>query len=89
MADLKVDDVAVASFAAAVGAHTGPVGAECTATGQALGSGTVQDALGNVALVLTVLDRALADGAGALACDARATSQAWASTDSRMAVHAV
>ncbi|MCM0639516.1 alpha-mannosidase [Cellulomonas wangsupingiae] len=89
MRDLKVDDAGVASFAAAVDAHAGPVGAECTATGQALGSGAVQDALGNVSLVLTVLDQALAEGAGALARDARSSGQAWRSADSRLAMRAV
>ncbi|MCC2314155.1 alpha-mannosidase [Cellulomonas xiejunii] len=89
MADLRVDDVAVASFASAVQAHAGLVGAECTATGQALGSGLVQDALGNVSLVLTVLDQALAEGAGALARDARSSGQAWRSADAGIAMRAV
>ncbi|UUI71535.1 alpha-mannosidase [Cellulomonas xiejunii] len=89
MVDLMVDDAAVASFAAAVHAHAGLVGAECTATGQVLGSGVVQDALGNVSLVLTVLDQALAEGAGALARDARSSGQAWRSADTGIAMRAV
>ncbi|MBO3089410.1 alpha-mannosidase [Cellulomonas dongxiuzhuiae] len=89
MVDLRVDDGAVASFAAAVGAHAGVAGAECTAAGHALGSGIVQDALGNVSLVLTVLDQALADGAGALAHDARSTELIWGSTDTGIAMRAV
>jgi len=79
--DLTVDAAALASFMAAVVAHANPVGAECVATGHVLGSGLVQDALGNVALVLTVLDQALADGADALARDARDTGEAWVAAD--------
>ncbi|MBF0688420.1 MAG: alpha-mannosidase [Cellulomonas sp.] len=89
MVDLRVDDGAVASFAAVVGAHAGVAGAECTAAGQTLGSGIVQDALGNVSLVLTVLDQALADGAGALARDARSSARAWESADVGIAMRAV
>src|SRR5690606_22337948 len=84
MTDLKVGAVDVANFAAALDQHAGVVGAECYATGQLLGSGMVQDALGNVSLVLTVLDQALAAGAGALARDARASGDAWSAADSRM-----
>ena len=89
MADLRVDSAAVRTFAAAVSAHTSLVGAECSASGQALGSGLVQDALGNVLLVLTVLDQALAEGAGALAGDARASGDVWVATDRGMAARAV
>lgn len=89
MPDLTVDDAALTSFASRIGAHASVVGAECAAAGQALGSGLVQDALGNVSLVLTVLDRALADGAAALSRDARSTAEAWASTDTGLSMRAV
>ena len=89
MSELKVDDGAVASFSTAVAVHAGPLGAECVATAQVLGSGVVQDALGNVSLVLTVLDQALADGAHALARDARSSAHAWDATDSGVAMRAV
>ena len=89
MTDLKVDAAGVASFAAALGAHAGPVGADCAAVGHALGSGVVRDALGDVGLVLTVLDQALADGAGALARDARAVGDTWASADAGLSVRPV
>lgn len=89
MADLKVDAASVAGFAAALDQHAGVIGAECYATGQTLGSGIVQDALGNVSLVLTVLDQTLAEGAGALARDARSSGDAWSSADQRMSMRAV
>jgi len=89
VADLRVDDVTVVSFAAALEAQSGLVGAECVATGQMLGSGLVQDALGNVSLVLTVLDQALGEGAGALARDARSSVHAWDVADGGLAMRAV
>lgn len=89
MADLKVDAVALTTFATALGAESGVVGAECSATDRALGSGVVQDALGNVSPVLTVLDRALADGASALALGARSARQSWASADASISMQAV
>ncbi|WP_291813217.1 hypothetical protein [Cellulomonas sp.] len=45
--------------------------------------------MGNVSLVLTVLDQALADGAGALARDARSSARAWESADVGIAMRAV
>ncbi|ADG76199.1 hypothetical protein Cfla_3320 [Cellulomonas flavigena DSM 20109] len=89
MTDLKVGAADVANFVAALDQHAGVVGAECYATGQMLGSGMVQDALGNVSLVLTVLDQALATGAGALARDARSTGNAWSGADSGMSMRPV
>lgn len=89
MTDLQVTADAVAAFAGAVATHSAPVGAECTATSGVLGSGVVQDALGNVSLVLTVLDRALAGGAGALARDARSTGESWSSADAGIAMRPV
>ena len=89
MTDLKVGASDVADFAAALDQHAGPVGAECYATGQTLGSGMVQDALGNVSLVLTVLDQALATGAGALARDARSAGDAWSGADNRLSMRPV
>ena len=89
MTDLKVDAVNIAFFAAALDQHAAVVGAECSATGQMLGSGMVQDALGNVSLVLTVLDQALATGASALARDARASGDVWSAADGRMAMRPV
>lgn len=89
MTDLKVGAADVANFGAALDQHTGVVGAECYATSHALGSGMVQDALGNVSLVLTVLDQALADGAGALARDARSSGDVWSAADRRMSMRAV
>ncbi len=89
MRDLTVDARVVESFAAAVAVHAHPVGTECVATGHALGSGVVQDALGNVTLVLSVLDQALADGAGALAREARATDEAWVATDGGLSMRPV
>lgn len=86
MTDLQVDAEAVATFAAAIDAQSGSVGAECTATAHVLGSGVVQDALGNVSLVLTVLDTALAGGAAALTRDARSAGDAWASADKLLTV---
>ena len=81
MSDLEVDRTVVATFASALASHAGPVGAECVDAAHALGSGVVRDALGNVALVLAVLDRASADGASALARDGRSAGDAWASVD--------
>lgn len=89
MTDLKVSAADVASFAAALDQHSGVVGAECYATGRTLGSGMVQDALGNVSVVLTVLDRALAEGAGAVARDVRSSGDAWSEADRRFSVRAV
>lgn len=89
MTDLRVGAAEVASFAAALDQHSGPVGAECYATGQSLGSGRVQDALGNVSVVLTVLDEALAQGAGAVARDVRSSGDAWSETDRRISMRAV
>ncbi|ADG76187.1 alpha-1,2-mannosidase [Cellulomonas flavigena DSM 20109] len=89
MTDLKVDVADVGNFAAVLDQQAGVVGAECHATGQALGAGMVQDALGNVSLVLTVLDQALATGAGALALDARSSGDAWSAADSRMSMRPV
>ncbi|GIG41955.1 alpha-mannosidase [Cellulomonas phragmiteti] len=89
MTDLKVDSADVADFAASLDQHAGVVGAECYATGHTLGSGIVQDALGNVSLVLTVLDQALATGAGALARDSRASGDAWSAADRGMSMRAV
>lgn len=89
MTDLKVDTADVGSFAAALDQNAGVVGAECSATGQTLGSGMVQDALGNVSLVLTVLDQALASGASALARDARASGEVWSAADGKMAMRPV
>lgn len=89
MADLRVDDAALGTFATTLAAHAGVVGAECVATGSALGSGVVQDALGNVSLVLTVLDRALAGGAEVLSRDARSTARTWESADAGMVVRPV
>lgn len=86
MTDLKVGAAEVAHFAAALEQHAGVVGAECYATGRTLGSGMVQDALGNVSVVLTVLDQALATGAAALARDARASGDTWSATDHRMSM---
>lgn len=88
MNELKVDDAAVASFAAALRTHAGPVGAECVATGQTLGSGLVNDALGNVVLVLSVMDDALAGGAVTLADDAGAAGQSWSTLDASMSMRA-
>ena len=87
--DLAVDVAAVTSFAAVVAVHASPVGAECFATGPGLGSGLVQAALGNTTLVLTLLDQALADGAGALAQEARKTGEAWVATDEGLSVRPV
>lgn len=89
MADLKVHAASVAGFAAALDQHVGVIGAECYATGQTFGSGIVQDALGNVSLVLSILDQTLADGAGALARDTRSSRDAWSSADQRMSMRAV
>lgn len=88
MTDLKVGAADVADFAAALDQHSGVVGAECFATGQTLGSGIVQDALGNVSVVLSVLDQALATGAGALARDARSSGDMWSAIDHRMSMRA-
>jgi len=87
--DLTVDAATVGSFATAVAVYAKPVGAECVATGHALGSGQVQDALGNVTLVLSVLDQALADGVGALAREARSTGEAWIATDGGLSMRPV
>lgn len=89
MTDLRVGAADVANFAAALDQHVGVVGAECYATGQTLGSGMVQDALGNVSLVMTVLDQALATGAGALAREARSSGDAWAAVDSGISMRPV
>lgn len=86
MPDLHVQADAVAGFAVAVDAHARPVDVECTATAHVLGSGVVQDALGNVSLVLTVLDRALAEGAVELQRDALSAVDYWDSTDVRLTV---
>ncbi|MBD7917029.1 alpha-mannosidase [Cellulomonas sp. Sa3CUA2] len=86
MSDLKVDVGAVASFVAAVESQAALVGAECVSTGRALGSGIVQDAVGTVSLVLTVLDQALAAGASDLALDARSSENTWARADSSIAM---
>lgn len=89
MTDLQVGADALATFAGTIATHSAPVGAECTATSGVLGSGVVQDALGNVSLVLTVLDRALAGGAGALGRDARSTGESWSSTDAGLVMRPV
>lgn len=89
MPDLTVDEAAGAAFASAIGAHAAALGADCMDTGGALGSGVVRDALGNKSLVLTLLDRAMAAGAGALAHDARAAEGSWTSVDPSVAAKAV
>ncbi|UZN03075.1 alpha-mannosidase [Cellulomonas sp. S1-8] len=86
MSDLKVDRSAVEDFVLMTSESTTVVGAECVATAQVLGSGRVQDALGNVSLVLTVLDQALAGGASELARDARSSVEVWVTTDTGMAM---
>ncbi len=89
MSDLVVDEVGVSSFVAAVSAHASVVGAECSDLGSAVGSWTVADALGNVSVVLTVLDRTFADASAGVARDARMSGEAWRSTDSGMAMRPV
>ena len=86
MTDLNVDAADVAEFAAALDQHSCVVGAECYATGRALGSGIVQDALGNVSVVLSVLDQVLATGAGVLARDARSSGDMWSAIDHCMSM---
>lgn len=55
---------------------------------QALGSGLVNDTLGNVALVLTVLGSALVEGAATLADDAGAARHRWSTADAGMSTRA-
>lgn len=89
MSDLVVDGAAVEQFASRLAAGAHPVGATCVATGHAVGSGVVQDALADVSLVLEILDAALADGSAALARDARVTAAAWDASDARLVMRAV
>lgn len=88
MSDVRVDGAVLGDFRSVVGRHTGPVGAECVATAHALGSGVVQDALGNVSVVLTTLDLGLAQGSAALAREARAVERTWDAADRRLAPRA-
>lgn len=85
MSDLRVEAETIAAFETKLAAYTGPVGGECVATGQVLGSGLVQDALGNVTVVLTTLDLALADGVTGLVGAARAVEQSWTVADHHLA----
>jgi len=80
--DLLVDESAVESFVSRTATAAGVVGAECAATGPVLGSWRVQDALGDVSVVLTVVDLACAESAGRIVADAGATVDAWRSVDS-------
>lgn len=88
MTDVRVDSAVLDVFEAAMAARSGPVGAECVATAHALGSGLVQDALGNVSVVLTTLDLGLAQGSAALAREARAVERTWDAADRRLAPRA-